>query len=110
LAEFSAAVPAELHTRGGGKAVLRAVVRDLPEVGAARRAKTAFRVPLADWLRGPLASLIDDLSTDGNLVRDGWIDGRELRRLVTDHCSRAADHSSSIWTVLVAELCLGPSR
>ena len=106
LAEFSAGIPAELHASDGGKAVLRAVAREMPGIEGASRAKTAFRVPLAEWLRGPLASLVNDVSAEGRLVRDGWLDGGELRRLTAAHQSGEADHASAIWTVLAAELCL----
>jgi asparagine synthase (glutamine-hydrolysing) len=107
LAEFSAGIPAPVHTSRGGKAVLRAVAGEMPEVGRNRRAKTAFRVPLSDWLRGPLASLVAELPAEGRLVRDGWIDGGELGRLIAVHQAGEQDHSSMIWTVLVAELSLG---
>jgi asparagine synthase (glutamine-hydrolysing) len=106
LAEFSAGIPDEVHVRNGGKAVLRAVARDMPGMGRKSRAKTAFRVPLAEWLRGPLAPVVDQLSVDGRLVRDQWIDGGELRRLVTAHQSGDEDHGRVIWTVMAAELCL----
>ena len=106
LAEFSAGIPAKLHASNGGKAVLRAVSRGMPGMGRKSRAKTAFRVPLAEWLRGPLAALVDQLPADSRLVRDGWIRGAELRRLTAAHRSGEANHASAIWTVLAAELCL----
>jgi asparagine synthase (glutamine-hydrolysing) len=106
LAEFSAGIPAELHASNGGKAVLRAVSHGMPGMGRKSRAKTAFRVPLAEWLRGPLAPLVDQLPADGRLVRDGWIEGAELRRLTAAHQSGEANHASAIWTVLAADLCL----
>ena len=56
LVEFSATVAPELHMAGGGKNLLRRVLRrTLPGTSIGRK-KTAFRVPVADWLRGPLAS------------------------------------------------------
>ena len=46
-----------MHLAGGGKALLRAMVPAglLPSTPARRYRKTAFRVPAAEWLRGPLA-------------------------------------------------------
>jgi asparagine synthase (glutamine-hydrolysing) len=74
LAEFSATVAPEIHMAGGGKNLLRRVLRRvLPAAGTGRK-KTAFRVPVADWLRGPLAASVDEHVLHGRLVRDGWIE------------------------------------
>lgn len=107
LVELSAAVPAAMHISHGGKAILRAIARDMPQVGRARRRKAAFVVPLAEWLRGPLAPLVRDVACDGRLVRHGWINGRELRNLVEVNQAGTRDVSQALWTVLVAELSLG---
>jgi len=82
LVEFSATVAPEIHLGDGGKQLLRRVLRRrLPDAGGGRP-KTAFRVPLADWLRGPLAQAAQDHLLEGALARDGWIDRRATSGLL----------------------------
>ena len=101
LAEFSATVAPEVHMAGGGKNLLRHVLRRvLPGAGGGRR-KTAFRVPLADWLRGPLAAGIAEHVLDGRLVSDGWVQPAAARRLVARlHFEDAA--ARELWPLLCA--------
>jgi asparagine synthase (glutamine-hydrolysing) len=73
LAEFSASVAPEVHMANGGKQLLRRVLRRVLPAGGSGRRKTAFQVPLADWLRAPLAASVDEHVLEGRLVRDGWI-------------------------------------
>jgi asparagine synthase (glutamine-hydrolysing) len=106
LAEFSATVTTKTHLRSGGKAILRGLLpRVVPDLGSARP-KTAFRVPLADWLRGPLAPALRRLTTDGPAVKDGWLDPAGLKKLCEEHLSGHADHSSSLWPAFVLDLWL----
>jgi asparagine synthase (glutamine-hydrolysing) len=109
LAEFSATVPPELHMAAGGKNLLRRVLRRaLPTAGAGRR-KTAFRVPLADWLRGPLAPSVVEHVVGGRLVRDGWIEPGSGERLVArlDSGDVAA---RELWPLLCAGAWLDAQR
>ena len=110
LAEFSATIPASTHLSGGGKAVLRAIARRSPGIADTGRAKRAFRVPMASWLRGPLAPALREQVAGGRLVTEGWIDQRRLHGIVDAHCSGRADHSSLLWPVLVAGLWLDRLR
>jgi asparagine synthase (glutamine-hydrolysing) len=101
LAEFSATVAPEMHMSSGGKHLLRQVLRRvLPSAGVGRK-KTAFRVPLADWLRGPLGPSVGEHVLEGRLVHDGWIDPEAGRRLVA-HLNAGEDTSRELWPLLCA--------
>jgi len=110
LAEFSATVPASVHLANGGKSVLREIARRLPGISDAHRAKRAFRVPMSQWLCGPLAPLLEHQASGGSLIGEGWIDPRALRRMIDAHNRGAADHSGLLWPVLVAGLWLDRLR
>jgi asparagine synthase (glutamine-hydrolysing) len=100
LAEFASTIPPAVHCRGKGKALLRAALRRvLPELPATRP-KTAFRVPAAEWLRGPLAAPLSDQLRAGRLYADGWFDRGAVARLVDQHQRRAHDWTSVLWPVL----------
>lgn len=110
LAEFSATIPSSVHLANGGKAVLREVATRLPGISDVHRAKRAFRVPMADWLRGPLAPLLEHQASDGSLVGEGWLDQLALQRMIGAHHRGAADHAGLLWPVLVAGLWLDHLR
>ena len=100
LAEFAASVPTGVHMADGGKSLLRAVLARRGARGREAPPKTAFRVPVAEWLRGPLAPLLERQAHEGALVREGWFDGRELAALVREHASGRADRSAALWPLL----------
>jgi asparagine synthase (glutamine-hydrolysing) len=110
LAEFSATIPTSTHLADGGKAVLREIARRQPGISGTRRVKKAFRVPMSDWLRGPLLPLLQHQTTDGRLVAEGWIDRHGLRVAVDAHSQGLADQSALLWPVLVAGLWLDRLR
>jgi asparagine synthase (glutamine-hydrolysing) len=104
LAEFAATMPTHHHLRQGGKALLRRLLpRLLPAYKG--RPKLAFRIPLDDWLRGPLAPLVD-AQAEGPLVRDGWIDGRGYADAVAEHRAGQAEHAGLVWHLLTLGLWL----
>ncbi len=101
LAEFAASVAPDVHMAGGGKNLLRRILRRaLPAAGGGRK-KTAFRVPLADWLRGPLATSVDTHVLRGRLVRDGWIQPAAASSLVARLAAGDAV-ARELWPVLCA--------
>lgn len=104
LAEFASTIPAAVHCDGQGKSLLRAVLkRVLPEVQASQR-KTAFRVPSAEWLRGPLAQQLSDQVRSGALYRDGWFNRETVASLSREHQRGIRDWSSVLWPILALGL------
>ncbi len=106
LSEFAASVDTSAHLGGGGKALVRAM---LPAgIIAPRRfggyRKTAFRVPAADWLRGPLAPLVQAQLEAGVLYEEGYFDREAVAGLVHEHMSLSADHSDRLWPLLALGL------
>jgi asparagine synthase (glutamine-hydrolysing) len=110
LAEFSATIPTAVHLANGSKSVLREIAGRMPAISGTGRAKRAFGVPMSQWLRGPLAPLLEHQVSGGSLVTEGWIDSRALRWMVNAHLQGTADHSGLLWPVLVAGLWLDRLR
>ncbi|HSZ06393.1 MAG TPA: asparagine synthase (glutamine-hydrolyzing) [Solirubrobacteraceae bacterium] len=102
LADFAASLDTAVHLAGGGKALVRAMlpagVIETPRVGRYR--KTAFRVPAADWLRGPLAPVLDRQIEHGVIYSEGYFDRDAAGALVREHRSGAHDHSDQLWPLL----------
>jgi asparagine synthase (glutamine-hydrolysing) len=103
LAEFAATLPSDLHLRDGGKAVLRAVLREELPASRQTRPKRAFQVPLGDWLRGPLRPLVASQLDHGRIFDEGLFDREGLRSLAVEHEQGVHDHSAVLWPVL----CMG---
>jgi asparagine synthase (glutamine-hydrolysing) len=100
LAEFAATVPPLTHTAMGGKALLRRLLGTVLPGGAPRRRKTAFRVPADEWLRGPLAPLVDRQLAHGAIFDEGFFDRDEARRIATQHASGTHDWTHVLWPLL----------
>lgn len=104
LVRFGLSVPAGLRVRGRTtKAQLRSAVRPwLPEP-LVERPKQGFMFPVAYWLDAQaLARVRTDLSA-GSLVREGWIDGAAVERLVGEHARGRTDHHVRLWMLLSLE-------
>jgi asparagine synthase (glutamine-hydrolysing) len=110
LAEFAASVPDHVHAGRRGKELLRALLEQIAPEAARRRPKTAFRVPAADWLRGPLAPLLEHQLAEGAAFSEGWFDRAEATRMVREHQTGAGDRSAALWPLLAFGLWLDRVR
>lgn len=110
LAEFAATVSPDLHTSGKGKMLLRLLLAELLPDSSRRRPKTAFRVPAAEWLRGPLAPLLRDQVDGGCTYEEGWIDRTAASTLLEEHLRGDADRSEALWSLLAFGLWLDRLR
>jgi asparagine synthase (glutamine-hydrolysing) len=106
LAELAASIDTSLHLRGSGKALLHEALasglmpRSPCSRGPSRYRKTAFRAPTAQWLRGPLAALLQGQLREGIIYEEGYIDRVAAAALVTEHLSAVHDHSDLLWPLL----------
>jgi asparagine synthase (glutamine-hydrolysing) len=105
LAEFMARVPVSLKVRGRR---LRHLERRLgerylpPEV--LERKKQGFASPLMYIMDDEVRGLAPALLLGSELVRDGYLEGAAVRRLVEEHLARRRDHGNRIWLLLSAEV------
>jgi asparagine synthase (glutamine-hydrolysing) len=109
LAEFATSVAPDIHLAGGGKQLLRLLLKEvLPE--APRRRKVAFLPPVAAWLRGALGTVMEAQLDRGALYGEGWIQRDVAARLLREHRDGRADHSDALWPLLAAGLWLDRYR
>ena len=99
VVELALRIPSAMRR---GKAVLRRAFRDLIPPSILNRAKMGFGVPLTAWLRGRLRPMLEEAMA--TLQKRGLLDGAEIRRLMDEHFSGAADHRDRLWLLLVLEL------
>jgi asparagine synthase (glutamine-hydrolysing) len=105
LLEFAATVPSGLKLKNGqGKYLLRRLLeRRLPKA-IVDRPKHGFEAPIGQWLRGPLAPMVDGLLTDGRLRDRGIFDDRGVAAVWREHRTGERDHRHRLWSLVMLEL------
>ncbi len=107
LVEFAAALPERLRVRGGqGKWLLKKAMRRYLPDDILYRPKQGFVMPIADWLRGPLAGEARAIASSAALARTGWFDAPSLSRLADAHVAGKSDHSRLLWQLLMLDRSL----
>ena len=102
MIDFAAALPGSWHVRGWTlKAFLKkALAQHLP-ASLVYGKKRGFSPPMARWINGPLAALVDDHLSESRLLRQGLFQPREVARLLREHRSRREEHSRILWALVV---------
>jgi asparagine synthase (glutamine-hydrolysing) len=85
-----------VHLRSGGKHLLRDALHELAP-GVERRRKTAFRVPLAAWLRGPLLEAMRAHVESSAIYEEGWFSRAAARDRLDRHVAGQEDASALLW-------------
>ncbi len=106
VVEFAATLPYALKLTGlQTKRLLRSALKGLLDPELLKRPKTAFRVPLTDWLRGPLATLTEDTFASTGMRARGLFTASALDALLRDHKGPGeAASTRAIWNILWLEL------
>jgi asparagine synthase (glutamine-hydrolysing) len=105
LVDALAALPARFkYGRGRTKRLLKRAAADKLPAPILGRPKKGFGIPVARWLRGPLAALLDDLLGPDRLARQGLFRPGEVARRVREHRAGARDHRKPLWTLLMFQL------
>lgn len=106
LVAFAARLPEAMRVKGStGKYLLkRSLERYLPN-DILYRPKQGFVTPIAEWLRGPLAGAARGIAT-GSLAQTGFFEPRAISALAEAHIAGRADHSRTLWQLLMLEKSL----
>ena len=107
LIDFGARLPHRERLRGtSGKWLMkRTMERYLPDEVLYRQ-KQGFVTPLAEWLRGPLASEARAIASSELLTGNGLFARKALARLADEHISGRSDHGRVLWQLLMLERSL----
>ncbi len=98
VVEMALRIPGRLKRRGDvGKLVVRDTFRALIGNELTDRSKHGFNVPLAEWFRGPLRSMLTDM-TASDLNATPWMDRGVVQAMVDRHLA-GADHARELWTI-----------
>jgi asparagine synthase (glutamine-hydrolysing) len=103
VVEMGLRIPARWKVRDGqGKWILKQTMERLLPKDILYRSKQGFDVPLAGWLRGPIAEPLEAALTA--LGKRGYLAPAALRRLFDEHQAGIVDHSAKLWILYMLEL------
>jgi asparagine synthase (glutamine-hydrolysing) len=90
----------------GGKAVLRASMRNLLPRGTLYRKKVGFRVPFGRWLRGPYRDFARDMLESEASYIACICNRAKLRNLLREHLEGRQNHERILWSLINLEIFL----
>ena len=101
LVELMAQIPAKHKaTLWSKKALFKRAFHDLLPRSILHRKKLGFSVPLALWLRTDLKPLMYDLLSKDGLQVAGYLQHREIEKLMSQHLAGSANHESKLWALI----------
>jgi asparagine synthase (glutamine-hydrolysing) len=105
LVEFCASLPGEYKLHGRtSKWLLRRHLEGKMPPQIMTRHKMGFGMPVAEWLRGELRPLLEDLVLSDRAVQRGYFKPDALRRVVDEHVSGRVDRTYHLWALLTLEM------
>lgn len=103
--EFAAQVPSDLKFRGRtSKYFLKRYLEGKVPRSVIHRQKMGFSIPLAEWLRGELRPIAEDLLFSQRAQARGYFVPERVRSLWESHQRKLRDHSSRLWGLMMLEL------
>jgi asparagine synthase (glutamine-hydrolysing) len=105
LMRLAASMPEDMKLRGRvTKYALKEAMSGMLPNQVIHRSKTGFGAPLRHWIRAELRPLVDDLLAPDVIQRRGLMQPKEVRRLIADNETGAADNAYEIYALLTLEL------
>lgn len=104
LFDFLSTVPSDLKLKGRTTKYLlrRAMEKQLPR-RILRGAKRGFNVPMPGWLAKDLRDFVGDVLSPARIKATGLFRPEVVSRLIDEHTKRRADHSRTLWSLIVFE-------
>lgn len=63
-----------------------------------------FSLPINNWLRGPLRSMVEDLISKDKLIEDEFLSHKKIAMIWEDHINYRSDNTKIIWAILMWRL------
>jgi len=105
LVEMAARLPTRLLTRGfRTKALLKDALRPYVPKEALFRRKVGFRVPVGEWFKKPLKSLVTDVLLSPQAAARGYFNAANMEKYVREHLDGVRDRQKQLWALVKFEL------
>ena len=107
LVEWLATLPSSQKIRAQeGKWLLKTALEPRLPHDVLYRPKMGFSVPLARWLRGPLAGRLEKALSAGPLLETGYFNPATLQRMFRQHRAGQRDFAVPLWLLLMFDAFL----
>jgi len=101
LVAFLATVPTEHFMTGlRPKSILKEATRDLLPPSISNRKKMGLEMPYSSWIRGPLATMVDDILSTDRLNAIGLFHPEPVQMLLQDHKAMRVDNGRGLWGII----------
>lgn len=102
IVEFASSLPLKykIHN-GGGKIILKNLLNKYIPEKFYDRPKMGFGVPIDDWLRGALRDWVEDLLSENNLKKVGFLNVELIRHRWFQHKKEIYDWHYFLWDLLM---------
>jgi asparagine synthase (glutamine-hydrolysing) len=105
LVEFLSRVPSRLKLRRfETKHLLKLAMTGVLPNGIAHRPKKGFGIPVSEWLKGDLRTLVKDELSPDRLATQGLFEPATVQQLIREHLDGRRDHRKPLWTLLMFQL------
>jgi asparagine synthase (glutamine-hydrolysing) len=105
LMEWAVGLSASTHmARGVTKSLFKRAMRPYLPKAVVSRPKMGFGCPVGEWLRTDLNELACDLLLSPTFAQRELFEPAYVRRLLDRHRTRAEDHGTRLWALLMLEL------
>lgn len=86
------------------KYIFRKLMQDKLPHDIVWRKKKGFGVPMAEWLNGPLKSLIDEKLSRKKIEEQGLFNYGYIAKITKEHQNKKKDNRKPIWTLLMFQI------
>jgi asparagine synthase (glutamine-hydrolysing) len=100
--ELTATMPSHLKLKGTKtKSILKKTMNGILPAEILGRGKEGFSVPIKNWLRTDLRSLMLDVLNPQRIKREGFFDPAYVHQLTDEHLKGIENHSHRLWAMMV---------
>ncbi len=105
VVEYTSNLPEKLKYRNGNsKYILKELLARYVPRKYFDRPKMGFGIPLAQWLRGDLKSMLLDYLSPESLKKEGLFDIKFIETKLKEHLSGDYNHQYRLWSLLIWEM------
>lgn len=100
--EWAYRIPSSMNLRDGeGKFSFKKALEPHLSSDNLYRKKMGFSIPLAQWLRGPLAGKLKSTLLSEPVLDSGLFSSQQLQKMLNEHQSGRNDHADALWTLMM---------
>lgn len=104
IVEFVFTLPPGLKMKGfDTKVLLKKTFWDHLPLEVQHRDKQGFSIPIKNWIRNDLRSMLLDLLDGDRILRQGFFNPAFVSKLVEEHLKGVENHSHKLWALMVFE-------